>query len=152
MADCAAPGRACPRPPHQAILKCFASARIARNAAMNYRDKPSKKGQIIDVPHIIALLISAIQFLFLLIMGGVGVVDAAFVEIMTSFGIDPALQVFILFFVAILVVLGTIKTLGPVMSVIVLLLLILLILHHAVPEFDLSLPLPPPPPVPVYHS
>ncbi len=104
------------------------------------------------MPHLIALLISAIQYVFLLIMGGVGVVDAAFVEVMTSLGMDPALQVFILFFIAILAVLGTIKTLGPVMSVIVLLLLILLVLHHAVPAFDLALPSPPPPPAPAVHS
>ncbi len=102
------------------------------------------------MPHLIALLISAIQFVFLLIMGGVGVVDAAFVEVMTSFGVDPALQLFFLFFIAILAVLGAIKTLGPVFSVIVLLMLILLILHHAVPQFYLALPSPPPPPV--YHS
>ncbi len=104
------------------------------------------------MPHLIALLISAIQFVFLLIMGGVGVVDAAFVEVMTSFGVDPALQLFFLFFIAILAVLGAIKTLGPVFSVIVLLMLILLILHHAVPQFYLALPSPPPPPVPVYHN
>jgi hypothetical protein len=104
------------------------------------------------VPHIIALLISAIQFLFLLIMGAVTVIDTAFIEAMNALGIDPSLQVFILFFVAILVVLGTIKTLGPVMSVVVLLLLILLILHHAVPQFDLALPSPAPPPAPVVHS
>jgi hypothetical protein len=94
------------------------------------------------VDHAINLMTVAIQFIVVLVVELLAIVDLYLGKWMTAAGVGPQMQLFIMLFVSVLILIAALRTVGPVLSTLVLILLVLLLLHRVIPSMDGNFTLP----------